>query len=165
MTNLRAGSLVVIAAAGWAFFMERPAPDDASTVSATAGSVALRSKAPKHQAARTSAAPPAPQESSPSAEGARASEHVADSHPDAERSAAQAKAADAKSPDAKTRAESHTSRTAAGDAEPPVARIPNIDVNAVTRSMTEKAKARVDSVGRTITVKPPTFDKPKPSQP
>jgi hypothetical protein len=31
--------------------------------------------------------------------------------------------------------------------------------------MTEKAKQRVDSVGRAITVKPPTFDKSKPPQP
>jgi hypothetical protein len=31
--------------------------------------------------------------------------------------------------------------------------------------MAAKAKERVDSLGRTITVKPPTFDKSKPSQP
>ncbi|HEX6807732.1 MAG TPA: tetratricopeptide repeat protein [Gemmatimonadaceae bacterium] len=160
-----AAALVVIGAAGWAFFMERPAADDASTVSATAGSVALRSKATQHQAAHMGAASPASQGSSPSAESARPTEHLADSHPDAQRSA-DAKPIDAKSPDAKASdPKPRAGRAATGDGEPPIAGIPNIDVNAVTKNMTEKAKARIDSVGRAITVKPPTFDKPKPSQP
>lgn len=159
-------ALVVIGAAGWAFFMERPAADDASTVSATAGSVALRSKATQHQAAHTGAASPASQGSSTSAESVRPTEHLTDSHPDAERSAAGAKPADAKSSDAKASdSKPRSGRAATGDGEPPIAGLPNIDVNAATKNMTEKAKARIDSVGRAITVKPPTFDKPKPSQP
>lgn len=164
-------ALIVIGAAGWAFFVERPAADDASTVSATAGSVALRAKATQHKPAHTGAASQAAQESSPSADPVRPTEHASEPHSSGEQSTADAKpgetkSPDTKSPDSKARAESHTSRTAASDgAAPPVAELPKIDVNAVTRNMTEKAKERVDSVGRTITVKPPTFDKPKPPQP
>jgi len=165
-----AAVIVVAGAAGWAFFMERPAPDDASTVSATAGSVALRSKAAQHSGAHTSPGAPAPPESTPPAGSARPTEHAADAHPSAEHSTADAKPAETKTPDAKasdakTRSDAH-GRAATGDAaEPPVAGLPNIDVNAVTKNMAAKAKERVDSLGRTITVKPPTFDKSKPSQP
>ena len=165
-----AAIIVVAGAAGWAFFMERPATDDASTVSATAGSVALKSKAAQHPAVHTAQGGPAPQESAPPAGSARPNEHAADSHPSAEHTTADAKPAetkttDAKPSDAKTRSGAHGRSTGGDAAEPPVAGLPNIDVNAVTKNMAEKAKQRVDSVGRTITVKPPTFDKPKPSQP
>ena len=165
-----AAVIVVAGAAGWAFFMERPAADDASTVSATAGSVALKSKAAQHPAAHTAQTAPAPQEAAPAAGSARPTEHAADAHPSAEHTAADAKPSETKTTDAKpsetkTRSESHGRSTSGDAAEPPVAGLPTIDVNAVTKNMTEKAKQRVDSVGRTITVKPPTFDKPKPSQP
>lgn len=166
-----AAVLVVIGAASWAFFMEHPSGDDTSTVSATAGSVALRSKATQHPAARVNAAPPVPQGSSAPTGGERLPEHAIDSHSSSEHPTADTKPADGKSPDAtasepKGHAESRTGHAAAVDnVPPPVGGLPNIDVNAVTRNMTEKAKQRVDSVGRTITVKPPTFDKPKPSQP
>lgn len=165
-----AAVIVVVGAAGWAFFMERPAAEDASTVSATAGSVALRSKAAQRPAAHSAAPKPAPQESTPPAGSERPTEHAADSHPGAEHSTAEAKPvetkpSDAKPSDQKARSDSH-SRAATGDgAAPPVAGLPNIDINAATKNATEKAKERVDSVGRTITVKPPTFDKSKPSQP
>jgi hypothetical protein len=39
--------------------------------------------------------------------------------------------------------------------------LPTIDVNAVTNNISARAKQRVDSLGRTMTVKPPSFDKPK----
>ncbi len=165
-----AAVIVVAGAAGWAFFMERPAADDASTVSATAGSVALKSKAAQHPAAHTAQTAPAPQEAAPAAGSARPTEHAADAHPSAEHTAADAKPSETKTTDAKpsetkTRSEPHGRSTSGDPAEPPVAGLPTIDVNAVTKNMTEKAKQRVDSVGRTITVKPPTFDKPKPPQP
>jgi len=165
-----AAAVVVIGAASWAFFMEHPAADDPSTVSATAGSVALRSKATKHSTAHTDAAAPAGQGSSPTAEGERPTEHAGESHPNAEHSTADARPSETKSPGAKSsesksHAESGSRSGTADGAAPPVAGLPNIDVNAVTNRMTEKAKERVDSVGRAITVKPPTFEKSKPSQP
>ena len=62
-----AAAVVVVGAASWALFMDHPSGGgDASTVSATAGSVALHSKAAKHPAAQPApeAASPAPGETS-----------------------------------------------------------------------------------------------------
>jgi hypothetical protein len=155
-----AAAVVVVGAASWALFMDHPSGGgDASTVSATAGSVALHSKAAKHPAAQPApeAASPAPGETS----------HPAESHPAPDKSVAESKPTDIKQPEAK---EHPTARSAghqavADSTAPPAGGLPTIDLNAATNSITEKAKQRVDSVGRAITVKPPTFDKSKPSQP
>lgn len=45
-------------------------------------------------------------------------------------------------------------------APPPEPVLPKINVDRVTNDITQKARARIDSVGRTITVKPPSFEKP-----
>lgn len=159
-----AAAVVVVGAASWALFLDHPAGGrDASTVSATAGSVALRSKAVQHPAAQpaSAAASPAPVETS----------HSGESHPTPEKSTAESKPAvstpaDVKSSESKERATARVARQAAADGTaPPVGSLPTIDLNAAANSVTEKAKQRVDSVGRAITVKPPTFDKSKPSQP
>ena len=161
-----AAAVVVVGAASWAFFMERPAgATDASTVSVTAGSVALRSKGAQHAAPQPPAAAPSPTPSAPS-DANHPTEHVADSRAAAEKSAAVPKPEESKPAESKPRSEARAvAREAAADsAPPPAAGLPHIDVN-VTNGMAEKAKQRVDSVGRAMTVKPPTFDKGKPSQP
>lgn len=163
-----AALLVVVGAASWAFFMERPASTpDASTVSATAGSVALRSKAAQHPDAQRTPAGRSPAQAPPTATSQPAETHAGPETQSEETKALDGKPSEPKASEAKDHVQSHAAihQASADSLGTSVNGLPNIDLNSVTNSVTEKAKQRVDSVGRAITVKPPTFDKAKSPQP
>ena len=163
--------LLVIGAGSWVLFIDHPAGSaDSSTVSVTAGSVALKAKrthqapppASEVQTSSPAVPPPAPATTESPAADAHGAEQVVPPKPQPEAKVAEPRHQESRpagkaAPHAATAASSASADSIAA----PETALPSIDVNAVTNTIGEKAKQRVDSLGRTMTVKPPSFDKPK----
>ncbi|HEY7878308.1 MAG TPA: tetratricopeptide repeat protein [Gemmatimonadaceae bacterium] len=178
---LAAAVVVLVAGAGsWALFMDHPATPRDATVSATSGSVALKTKAAPPTAAENNVSsrpvdPPSAPPISQSAQMPPAASQSTESHAAASRpeqlhetppkptssKAVEAKPVESKPPVHTQARSANAAPTETDSTAAPHAGLPTIDVNAVTNNISARAKQRVDSLGRTMTVKPPSFDKPK----